>query len=289
MKQKKEPKVIYKDQYLILESEWIESTGRDIEILIARPIKNAKPKEETQGVLWLHGGGYMQGTARMFFITRAIDLVKKYGAVVVSPEYRLSKEAPYPAALEDAYSALKYLKEHSLELDYNPSQIFVGGESAGGGLTAGLCMYARDKGEVNIAFQMPLYPMLDNIDTETSKNNTAPIWNTKKNHRAWKLYLGDLYGSQKVPPYAAPARQEDYKNLPPMYTFVGDLEPFLEETLTFAKKLNEAGVEASVDVYSNCVHAFDMLMPFKETSKVAIMKFEEEFVKATKTYFADQK
>lgn len=283
----KEPKVIYRDKYLILESEWIESTGRDIEILIARPILNAKSKEETPGVLWLHGGGYMQGTARMFFITRAIDLVKKYGAVVVTPEYRLSKEMPYPAALEDAYSALKYLKEHEKELDYNPDQIMVGGESAGGGLTAGLCMYARDKGEINIAFQMPLYPMLDSEDTETSRNNTAPIWNTKKNHRAWKMYLGELYGKE-VPPYASPSRQIDYSNLPPAYTFVGDLEPFYKETVTFIENLNKAGVEASVDVYTNCFHAFDMILPFKEISKVAIMKFEEEFVKATKTYFAKQ-
>lgn len=289
MEKKNEPKVLFRDQYLIIESEWIKSTGRDIEILIARPIKNAKSKEETPGVLWLHGGGYMQGTARMIFISRAIDLVKKYGAVLISPEYRLSKEAPYPAALEDAYSALKYLKEHSLELDYNPSQIFVGGESAGGGLTAGLCMYARDKGEVNVAFQMPLYPMLDNIDTETSKNNTAPIWNTRKNHKAWKMYLGDLYEKEDVPPYAAPARQKDYSNLPPMYTFVGDLEPFLDETITYARKLKEAGIESSVDVYTNCVHAFDMYMPFREISKIAIMKFEEAFVYAMKNYYADQK
>lgn len=89
-------------------------------------------------------------------------------------------------------------------------KIFVGGNSAGGGMTAALTLYARDKGEVNIAFQMPLYPMLDDRPTKTSKNNDAPVWNTKSNIAAWKLYLGDDYGTDRVSKYAAPARETDF-------------------------------------------------------------------------------
>ena len=91
----------------------IKSTGRDITLLIIRPLKNARPKEKTPGILWIHGGGYVTGMAGMIYMSRAIGLVKKYGAVVVTPEYRLSGEAPYPAALEDCYASLKYLKEHA--------------------------------------------------------------------------------------------------------------------------------------------------------------------------------
>ena len=272
----------------VVEKKKISSTERDIEILVLRPLKNARPKSKTPGILWIHGGGYRTGMTEMIYMSRALNLVKTYGAVVVTPEYRLSHEAPYPAALEDCYAALKYLKEHIEELGINDSQLMVGGESAGGGLTAALCMYTRDKGEINIAYQMPLYPMIDNEDTESSKDNHAPIWNTKKNHSAWKLYLRGLEGKE-VPAYAAPARQTDYSNLPPAYTFVGDIEPFYCETLTYIENLHKAGVEAKVDVYPNRFHAFDMMMPFKKVSKEAIAEFEKQFCYAVKHYFAPQK
>lgn len=269
-----------------MERRKIPSTGRDIKILILRPKKNRKPKEQTPGILWIHGGGYATGMAEMVYFTRALNLVKKYGAVVVALSYRLSIEAPYPAALEDCYAALKYLKAHTEELGANSNQIMVGGESAGGGLTAALCMYARDKGEVNIAYQMPLYPMIDDRDTESSGDNHAPVWNTKRNHSAWKIYLGDLAGGD-VPPYAAPARQADYRNLPPAYTFVGDIEPFYCETLEYIENLKKAGVEAKVDVYPNWFHAYDMMRPFRKVSKEAIAKFEEQYLYAAEHYFAE--
>ena len=221
----------------------------------------------------------------MAYFSRPLALVKKYGAVVVCVSYRLSIEAPYPAALEDCHAALCWMKEHAGELGINDSQIMVGGESAGGGLTAALCMYARDKKNVNIAYQMPLYPMLDDRDTESSRDNHAPIWNTKRNHAAWKLYLKGL---TEVTPYAAPARQTDYSNLPPAYTFVGDIEPFHCETLTYIENLKAAGVEASVDVYPNWFHAYDLFFPFKAVVKQAVARFEEQFCYAVEHYFAPQ-
>ena len=276
-----------KNKYYKIEKIKIKSTGRDIKLLILKPIANAKPKEKTPGILWIHGGGYFTGMPEMIFISRALNLVKKYGAVVVSPEYRLSKESKYPAALEDCYSALKYLKDHSEELGINSSQIMVGGESAGGGLTVALCMYARDKKEINIAYQMPLYPMIDDRDTESSQDNHAPVWNTKRNHKAWKLYLGELW-KKDVPIYAAPARQTDYSNLPPAYTFVGDIEPFYCETLAYIENLKKAGIEAKVNVYSKCFHAFDMFFPYSKNGKKAIEEFEKQYLYATENYFSEQ-
>ena len=90
-----------------------------LELLILRPTINAKPRDKTPGILWIHGGGYVTGMAKMIYMSRAINLVKKYGAVVVTPEYRLSKKAPYPAALQDCYASLKYLKEHAEKLGVN--------------------------------------------------------------------------------------------------------------------------------------------------------------------------
>jgi acetyl esterase/lipase len=272
----------------VLEKIKIQSDGKAMDLYILKPTENKKPKEKTPGILWIHGGGFVTGMAKMIYMSRAMRLVKKYGAVVVTPEYRLSKEAPYPAALNDCYAALKYLKENADELGINSSQIMVGGESAGGGLTIATCMYARDKGEIRIAYQMPLYPMIDDRDTDSSRDNHAHVWNTKRNHKGWKAYLGEFW-KKDVLPYAAPARQTDYSNLPPAYTFVGDIEPFYCETLTYIDNLQKAGVDAKVDVYPNWFHAYDMLLPFKKISKKAIAEFEKQYLHAVEHYFAKQK
>lgn len=275
------------NKYYTVESKMIKSTQRDINILIIKPTKNARPQINTPGILWMHGGGLLRGSNKRIFISSAINLVKKYGAIIISPDYRLSKEAPYPSALEDCYAALKYLKEHADELGINKNQIMVGGESAGGGLTATLCMYARDKKEVNIAYQMPLYPMLDNYDTESSKNNNDIIWNTKKNHYAWKMYLGNL-SEKDISPYASASRQTDYSNLPPAYTFVSDTEPFYIETLNYIENLKKEQIDAKIDIYHNCLHAFDILFPFSKKAKLARLNLEKNYLYATKNYFATQ-
>ncbi len=261
----------------------VEAGG--VKLLILRP-RAGQGCRKKPGILWIHGGGYVTGMAGMVYISRAKHLVKKYGAVVASPEYRLAGKAPYPAALEDCYTALKYLKDNAEALGCSSDQLMVGGESAGGGLTAALCMYARDKGEVKIAFQMPLYPMLDDRDTESSRKNPGISWGTGRNHAAWKLYLRGLGG--EIPPYAVPARQTDYSRLPPAYTFVGDKEPFYCETLAFAEKLQAAGVSARADVYPTGFHAFDLLLPFRKISRRAAAEFEKQYLHAAEHYFAPQ-
>ena len=255
-----------------------------IPILIARKEGVTEP---TTGVLWIHGGGLATGMKEMLYWGRGIDLVVRHGAVVISPSYTLSFKAPYPAAIDDCYDTLMYLRDHATELGIREDQIMVGGESAGGGLVAAVCMLARDMKSVNIAFQMPLYPMLDNFDTESSRNNHAKVWNTRRNHKAWKMYLGDDV-DKEVSPYAAPARQSDFAGLPPAYTFVCTAEPFYCETLTYIDNLRAAGIEAAVDVYEGLFHAFDMQKPNLAISKEAIERFNERFAYAKENYFAEQ-
>ena len=163
----------------------------------------------------------------------------------------------------------------------DPERIMVGGESAGGGLAAAVCMLARDRKEIRVACQMPLYPMLSNIDTESSKNNHGRVWNTRRNHIGWWFYLRGR-AKKKVSPYASPAWQTDYKGLPPAYTFVGEGEPFYAETLQYVENLRKAGVPAEVDVYPTNMHAFDMLQSKKELSRKAAAAFLEHFEKAMK-------
>ncbi len=262
----------------------IEANGLRIPLLILKPLSEP---ENAPGVMWIHGGGYMTGMKEMAYIGRAADLVRNHGAVVIAPGYHLSLFHPYPTALNDCYATLLYIKDHAKELGINPDQIMVGGESAGGGLAAAVSMLARDKGEVKIAFQMPLYPMIDNFDTESSKDNHAKVWNTRRNHQAWAVYLRKD-AKKEVSPYAAPSRQTDYSNLPPAYTFVCTAEPFYCETLKYIENLKAAGVEAKVDVYEGMYHAFDMSEPEHPTGKAAIKNFNEMFAYAKEHYFAKQ-
>ena len=270
----------------ITEKRQIPVGSHSIRLLILRP--KEQTAENVPGVLWIHGGGYQSLSAKTVFFSRALSLTAKYGAVLAAPDYRLSKKHPYPAALHDCYTALRYLKEHAAELGVRSDQIMVGGESAGGGMTAALCMLAHDRGDVAIAYQMPLYPMLDDRDTPSSADNHAPNWNTKRNHKARKRYLRDAYGTDVVSEYAAPARRKDLSGMPPCYTFVGDIEPFYCETVEYVRRLREAGVEASCDVYPNWFHAYDLLFPGKKVVREAIERFEAHYRFAAAHYFAPQ-
>lgn len=234
-------------------------------------------KQPLPGILWIHGGGYLTGFAAMVYVSAGKILAEKFGAVVVSPGYRLSWQAPYPAAFEDCYAALEYMYEHADELMIDRTRIIVGGESAGGGLAAAVCLMARDQGKIPVAFQLPLYPMLDCYDTPSSAHNHGYFWNTAKNHAAWRVYLKGLHGTNDIPKYASPARETNFIGLPPAYTFVCDGEPFYDETLTYIKKLREAGVPASIDIYPGKAHAFDMMLPWTKKAKQARAKLCEAY------------
>ncbi len=223
------------------------------------------------GLLWIHGGGYITGMKEMVYMSRAVDILKRYGVTVFSPGYRLAWLHPYPAAVNDCFAVLEYMDQHRTELGFD--RIMVGGESAGGGLCAAVCMIARDRG-IRVSFQLPLYPMLSNLDTQSSRDNHGKIWNTRRNHLGWKLYLRSD-AKKAVSPYASPAQQTDYHDLPPCYTFVGEGEPFYTETLQYVANLKAAGVEAEADVYPTNVHAFDMLYPEQEIAKQASAKLLE--------------
>ncbi len=259
-----------------------DQNGRDLRICIYKSLQLA---DHATGVLWIHGGGYALGAPEMD-LDYYEKLIQTANCVIVAPDYRPSTEAPYPAALEDCYEALLWMKENTAKLGIRKDQLFIAGDSAGGGMTAALTLYARDLGEVNVAFQMPLYPMLDDrMQTSSMKDNNAPVWNIRNNEVAWKLYLGDLYGRAEIPKYAAPARETDYTELPPTYTFVGDLEPFYDETVTYINRLKEAGVKAEIDIYQGCYHSFDSLAPRAAVSKKAFDKMLAAFKYATENYF----
>ncbi|MGL4990085.1 MAG: alpha/beta hydrolase [Sarcina sp.] len=267
-----------------LEKKWIYSKERNKEICIYIYSLNNKKKQKVPGVLWLHGGGYSMGSASQDEdIYR--KLIKEEECIIIAPEYTLSTTKPYPEALLDCYDSLLWMKKNVEELGIRENQIIVGGQSAGGGLVAALTLYARDKKEVKIAFQMPLYPMIDDrMITESSKDNNAPVWNSKLNKYAWELYLGDLY-KKDVPIYAAPAREENLLGIPPTITFVGDLEPFRDETIKYVENLKKSGIHVDFKIFKGCYHAFNITNPKAQVSKLANEFLLKGFKYAVNNYF----
>ena len=244
-------------------------------------------KKDVPGLLWIHGGGYGLGCPEQdfAFIQKFVD---SSGCVVVAPDYTNSTTAPYPAAFNDCYDALLWLKENGKDYGMREDQIFVGGNSAGGGLCAAVVLKARDTGDVSIAFQMPLYPMIDDrMITKSSQNNDAPVWNSKSNEVGWKLYLGESFGTDNVSKYAAPARETNYTNLPPTLTYVGTIEPFTDETMIYVENLKEAGVEVEFKTFEGCFHGFDLLK-FTSVAKQADEFLINGFMYAVENYTAEQ-
>lgn len=242
-------------------------------------------KENVPGLLWIHGGGYGLGAPEQDF-SFIEDFIASSGCVIVAPDYINSPDAPYPGAFNDCYNALLWLEENGRSYGMREDQIFVGGNSAGGGLCAAVVLKARDTGDVDIAFQMPLYPMIDDrMETESSQNNDAPIWNSESNEIAWQMYLGELYGTDDVPKYAAPARETDYSGLPPTLTYIGTIEPFTDETLIYVENLRNAGVEVTFRSFEGCFHGFD-LFSFTTPAKEAREFLLDGFMYAVENYTA---
>jgi acetyl esterase/lipase len=213
----------------------------------------------------IHGGGYVIGSYDMDDL-RFDNWCPSLGAVGVSVEYRLAPEAPYPGPLEDCYAGLKWVFENAERLGIDPERIGISGASAGGGLAAGLALLARDRGELPVAFQMLIYPMLDDRQTTPSSRWEVPIWSPANNEFGWRSYLGDLFGSPDVPGYAAPSRADGLEGLPRTGVWVGTADGFCDEDIMYAQRLIQAGVPTELHVYPGAPHAFDAF-PSAEVSK----------------------
>ncbi len=217
---------------------------------------------------WIHGGGYVMGDIEQDDRLMK-QMVTRIGCVAVSVDYRLAPEHPFPTPVEDCYTGLKWLFDHASALGVEPSRIAIGGPSGGGGLTAGLALLVRDRKEVPIAFQLLIYPMIDDRNvTPASYAITDPrVWNRESNRFGWKAYLGRDGGGPDVSPYAAASRAPDVKNLPPTYISVGALDLFVDENIEYAQRLIQAGVATELHVYPGAFHGFDVFAPSARVSK----------------------
>lgn len=229
--------------------------GPQVRVLVSAPAAGGSNRP---GILHVHGGGYVLGTAEMTLETDAA-YARAFGAVCVSVDYRLAPETPHPGPVEDCYAALKWLHAQAETLGVDVSRIAVSGESAGGGLAAALVLLARDRGEIPVAFQHLIFPMLD--DRTVTAPDPSPLhgqflWTRPDNHFGWKSLLGVEPGSAEVSPYAAPARAIDLAGLPPTFISCGALDLFLEEDMDYARRLIRAGVPTELHIYPGAPHGF---------------------------------
>ncbi len=228
----------------------------DVTLRVHRPkaLKGSLPC-----VYWMHGGGYVLGSAAMDDL-RFDEWCQQFGCVGVSVEYRLAPETPYPGPLDDCYAGLAWVHANAAELGIDTSRIGIGGASAGAGLASGLALLVRDRAEVPLAFQLLVYPMLDDRMTTTSSGWEVPVWPPAANRFGWQAYLGELADDgDSVPSYAAAARATDVSGLPPTLVLVGALDGFLDEDVDYAMRLIRAGVPTELHVYPGAPHGFDAM------------------------------
>lgn len=232
-------------------------------------------------LLWLHGGGYVSGTVGQNDALMQ-HTVEELGCMVVSVEYRLAPEYPFPAPLEDCYAVLTWVARHANNLSIDPTRIAVAGTSAGGGLAAALVQLARDRGEVPVSFCVLVSPMLDDRDCTPSSETfaDAPVWNRQDNRNGWRAYLGDATGSAQVPPYAVAARAADLSNLPPTYIAVGSGELFLDEDVEYAQRLARAGVPVELHIYPRAFHGWSLIAPAAALSQRLLAEWNQALGRA---------
>jgi acetyl esterase/lipase len=240
----------------------------EVRVLVYLPITVEGPRST---LLWIHGGGYILGTPEQEDLM-VKNMVSTIGCVAVSVDYRLAPETRHPGPVEDCYAALKWLHTHTSELGVDPTRIAIGGSSAGGGLAAALGLLARDRGEIPLAFQLMIQPMLDDRTCTLAEPHPYTgefIWTREANRFGWTSLLGQEPALPDVSPYAAAARAEHLEGLPPTFISAGALDLFLEEDLEYARRLTRAGVPTEFHIYPGAYHGFRMVADAQVTQTAA--------------------
>lgn len=238
----------------------------DVKCLVYRNKSTTGP---TPGFVQIHGGGMVLNSARSSD-ARNVATCAALGVTIVSVDYRLAPEHPYPAALNDCIAALRWTHQNAYKLWIDVARIAVGGDSAGGGLAASVCQSVNGT-DFEIAFQHLVYPMLDDRTTEPGRtidpNLGNYIWTPDSNRYGWTAYIGAA-----DPEEAVPARASSLAGLPPTWIAVGGLDLFLDENIDYARRLMREGVATELQIYPGAFHGF----PFAAGAAVA-ERFERDY------------
>jgi acetyl esterase/lipase len=224
----------------------------DVRVRICRP----EQQSDWAAIFNVHGGGFYLGDLDVDH-ARNVELARQLGVIVVSVDYRLAPETPFPGPLEDVYAGLLWLSENADELGVDSRRIGLHGESAGAGLCAGAALLARDRGGPHVAFQFLNSPEIDDrLGTASMKEFIdTPLWTRRRAAASWDYYLGPgRAGGNDVSIYAAPARAADLKGLPPAYIAVMQFDPLRDEGIAYAQALLAAGVNVELHLFPGTFH-----------------------------------
>jgi acetyl esterase len=215
-------------------------------------------RADQPAVLWIHGGGYVMGSAED---ERARIIADHCDCTVFSVDYRLAPEHPFPAGPNDCYATMKWMVREASTLGIDASNIVIGGASAGSGMAAGVVLMNRDQDNIPLRLQLLLYPMIDNLhETESGEIENHPVWNQQTSFNAWEIYLDGVPGAD-ASAYAAASRANDLSGLPPAYVCVGTEDLFRDEDITYAQRLIAAGVPTELAVFPGLYHGADSFVP----------------------------
>ena len=245
-------------------------TAADGTALAARLYEPVERDGAAPGLAYFHGGAFILGDLDT---EHAKCLRHAEGAtVVLSVDYRLAPEHPFPTPPEDCYAGLQWLADHSDDLGVDASRLAVGGSSAGGGLSAAVAQMARDRGGPPVAFQLLVYPVTDDRLETTSMGQfrDLPGWNGRASEQMWDHYLGS--DRTDVSPYAAPARATDLSGLPPAYVLTAEFDPLRDEGVAYALALLRAGVRTELHQFPGVPHGFDLFAPDAPAARRAIIE-----------------
>lgn len=242
-----------------VEDHTVRGHGGD-EIIVSVFRRTGRSRSHGPGVYYIHPGGMIIGD-RWLGAAALIDWVDEYGAVAATVEYRLAPEFPDPVPVEDCYAGLLWFADHCDDLGVDPERIVIFGSSAGGGLSAGTVLLARDRGGPAIAAQVLTCPMLDDRKASVSARQYEDLgpWDGPANTFGWTALLGDRVGGEDVSIYAAPARATDLTGLPPTYIDAGSSEIFRDECVAYASRIWEAGGQAELHIWPGAFHGFEMV------------------------------
>jgi acetyl esterase/lipase len=232
-----------------------------------RAQSSAKP---VPGILFIHAGGFVIGDLETEHSVCAA-VVAALDVVLVSVDYRLAPEHPYPAAIDDCYSALQWLHSEAQSLNVDVSRIAVMGSSAGGGLAASLAIMARDKSAPAVCFQFLGVPELDDRMTTPSMQafTDTPLWNRPSAKASWQAYLQGEFsaGADNTPAYAAAARADDLSGLPPAYICAMEFDPLRDENILYGMRLLQAGVSTELHCFPGAFHGSSMIATAKVSQR----------------------
>lgn len=268
---------------LIPERKSIEGIALQRKALSHGAMRIYRPQQSLSGaaLVWIHGGGMLTGRAAQDDRVCSA-LARKLGLVVFSIDYRLAPRHPFPAALDDCYEAWQWLLGAAHTQGVDTTRIAIAGQSAGGGLAAGLAQKILDDGGVQPAALALFCPMLDDRTAAREELDALNhrIWNNKSNRSGWSAYLGKPAGTAEVPPYAVPARRENLAGLPPTWIGVGDIDLFREESQEYARRLNAAGVRCQLHLAPMAPHAFETIAPDSGIAR-ELFADNDRFLRAT--------